>query len=186
MVLLVRRGTMGEMKSELLPHVDQDNNLLGLVDRTEAYTKGLPHRSVHALIRNSAGQYLLQQRSHDKPTWPDKWDLSAGETLRGTETFLAGLRRGVEEELGITLNEEPEILHDRYYCEYEWPPYKVYGIITLFRFEYDGQVALTDGEVQATRWASPSEITQLIETQPENCTPWLLADWKWCVGEGKV
>jgi isopentenyl-diphosphate Delta-isomerase len=174
------------MQSELLPHVDQDNNLLGLVDRTEAYTKGLPHRSVHALIRNSAGQYLLQQRSHDKATWPDKWDLSAGETLRGTETFLAGLRRGVEEELGITLNEEPEVLRDRYYCEYEWSPYKVYGIITLFRFAYDGQIVLTDGEVQATRWATPAEITQLIETQPESCTPWLLADWQWCVGEGKV
>lgn len=171
------------MTSELVAHVDKHDQLLGLVERARAYKEGLPHRSVHALIHSSDDLFLLQQRSSTKQTWPGKWDLSLGETVKGTEPFEQALERGLREELGITQPLQPQLLHNRYYCEWEWPPYKVYGVICLFTIEYSGQIKLEDGEVQAIKWIPQSEVTELVTNQPELCTPWLVSDWQYYLAQ---
>ncbi len=167
------------MSEELVPHVDQHNHLLGLVPRSVAYRDGLPHRSIHGLLRNSAGEFLLQQRSFSKQTWPGKWDLSLGETVRGNEEFEAALKRGLAEELGIEKPLYPTSIYAYRYHEYRYPPFKVHGVICLYMMKYDGAISLSDGEVAETAWKKPADITKLIISNPELCTPWLVNDWQY-------
>ena len=170
------------MPDELVPHVDQHDHFLELVTRAKAYREGLAHRSVHGLVQNTKGQFLLQQRSFNKQTWPGKWDLSFGETVRGMETFETACERGIKEELGIDLTglpAQPLPIYQQRYFEYEYPPYKVYGVICLYLLTYDGKIALTDGEVAQTAWKTASEITDFISNHSEQCTPWLIHDWQY-------
>jgi len=173
------------MHSELVPHVTKNDSLLGLVERSTAYKQGLIHRSIHGLIKNEQGLYLLQQRSSTKSAWPDKIDLSLGETVKPDESYEDALRRGLSEELGVEAK-SVEVLRDRYYQEYFWDEYKVFCIVCLFLVTTDQEITLTDGEVSNIWWRTKDEIGNLISSDPTTCTPWLVADWQYLLEQNKL
>ncbi|HET6345863.1 MAG TPA: NUDIX domain-containing protein, partial [Myxococcota bacterium] len=89
------------MGEEIFDVFDENNRPVGRVPRSEAHRRGLYHRSVHVLLFNGTGELLLQRRALDKDVCPGLWDLSCGEHLQAGETYEAGARRGLQEELGI-------------------------------------------------------------------------------------
>ena len=60
------------------------------------------HLVVHVWIRNSAGKYLMTQRSANKKTFPLAWECVGGSVIQGEDSFTAALRE-VREEVGIAL-----------------------------------------------------------------------------------
>lgn len=162
---------------ELVPHVDQNDHLLGQVTRLEAYEKGLIHRAAHGIIQNAQGQYLVQQRSFQKATWPGYYDLGIAETVKPDEGYQAALQRGLHEELSVTTY-KLELIREKYYQEYFWEEYRVFGVICLFRVQTDETPQLKDGEVEKVEWRTQAEIDTLTNHEVETCTPWLLHDWQ--------
>ena len=92
--------------------VDEHNRFLRWANRQEVHGQHLPHRSVHVLLFTPEGHWIVQQRRHDKLTWPGHWDVAvAGHVER--DDYLAGpddeldavyaavAAREVSEELGI-------------------------------------------------------------------------------------
>ena len=57
---------------------------------------------VHIWIRDEAGDYLVQQRAHDRATDPGVWAVTAGYVQAG-EDSLSGALRETCEELGLSL-----------------------------------------------------------------------------------
>lgn len=168
------------MTSELVPHVDKDDKLLGVVERSEANQKGLIHRAAHGIIRNSAGLYLIQQRSFDKATWPGHFDLGVAETVKPDETYEAALQRGLSEELSLKPTPLKPI-RQKYYQEYFWLEFKIFGIVYLFELETDQQPQLQDGEVAGVQWLTLAEVNALVQDETQLRTPWLLNDWHFYV-----
>ena len=47
---------------------------------------------VHVWIRDEAGDYLVQQRAHDRATDPGVWAVTAGYVQAGEDSLSAALR----------------------------------------------------------------------------------------------
>lgn len=84
--------------------VDEDDNELGLVSRTQAHgDESIMHRAFMTLLIDEEGWLLLCRRSAHKRLWPLIWaDSCAGHPLPGEDTQAAAERR-LGEELGCTV-----------------------------------------------------------------------------------
>ncbi len=73
--------------------------------RGEEVPHGYYHLVVHIWIRNSKGEYLISQRSADRPTCPLMWECVGGSVIKG-EDSLTGALRETQEEVGLVLSPE--------------------------------------------------------------------------------
>ena len=133
--------------------------------RGEEVPQGFYHLVVHIWIRNSKGEYLISQRSADRPAFPLMWECVGGSVTKG-EDSLTGALRETKEEVGLTLSPEDGKL-----------VYSVVGrvvngvkfrdIVDVWLFEYDGPVSLeqaTTKEVAQTVWMTKKQIQELFDT----------------------
>lgn len=133
--------------------------------RGEEVPYGYYHLVVHIWIRNSKGEYLISQRSADRPTCPLMWECVGGSVIKG-EDSLTGALRETQEEVGLVLCPENATL-----------VYSVVGrvvngvkfsdILDVWLFEYDGPVSLeqaTTREVAQTVWMTKPQIKKLFDT----------------------
>ena len=133
--------------------------------RGEEVPKGFYHLVVHIWIRNTKGEYLISQRSADRPTFPLMWECVGGSVTKG-EDSLTGALRETREEVGLTLSPDDGKL-----------VYSVVGrvvngvkfadIMDVWLFEYDGHVDLgqaTTKEVAQTIWMTKEQIRELFDT----------------------
>lgn len=133
--------------------------------RGEEVPQGYYHLVVDIWIRNSKGEYLISQRSADRPTFPLMWECVGGSVTKG-EDSLTGALRETQEEVGLTLSPEDGKL-----------VYSVVGrfvngmkftdILDVWLFEYDGPVYLEKAatqEVAQAVWMTKEQIKELFDT----------------------
>lgn len=133
--------------------------------RGEEIPQGFYHLVVHIWIRNSKGEYLISQRSADRPTFPLMWECVGGSVTKG-EDSLTGALRETQEEVGLTLSPEDGKLM------YSVVRRVVNGvrfsdILDVWLFKYDGPVSLeqaTTQEVAQTAWMTKAQIKGLFDT----------------------
>lgn len=128
--------------------------------RGEKIPEGFYHLVVHVWIRNSKGEYLISQRSANRPTFPLMWECAGGSVLQG-ESSMEGALREVKEEVGVELvPESGELL----FTKIRGRDYN--DIMDVWLFDYDGEPCLEDAttdEVAACKWMTVSEIRNLYE-----------------------
>ena len=122
------------------------------------------HLVVHVWIRNSKGEYLISQRSANRPTNPLMWECVDGSVVKG-EDSLQGVLREVKEEVGIDLLPEKGqvVLSDIKKIEFGKVVNK---IVDVWLFDYDGEVDLgnaTTDEVAQVAWMNQEQIKELFE-----------------------
>lgn len=132
--------------------------------RGEEIPQGCYHLVVHIWIRNRKGEYLISQRSADRPTCPLLWECVGGSVLKG-EDSLTGALRETREEVGLTLTPESGKLVDSVVGRViNGVPFS--DILDVWLFEYDGPVSLeqaTTQEVAQTRWMTKARIRSLFD-----------------------
>lgn len=133
--------------------------------RGEEIPQGYYHLVVHVWIRNSKGQYLISQRSADRPTCPLLWECVGGSVVKG-EDSLTGALRETREEVGIVL---PPGDGKRVYSVVRRmvEGVRFSDILDVWLFEYDGTVSLeqaTTKEVAQTAWMTKEQIKELYDT----------------------
>ena len=122
------------------------------------------HLVVHVWIRNSKGEYLISQRSANRPTNPLMWECVDGSVVKG-EDSLQGVLREVKEEVGIDLLPEKGqvVLSDIKKIEFGKVVNK---IVDVWLFDYDGEVDLgnaTTDEVAQVAWMNREQIKELFD-----------------------
>lgn len=122
------------------------------------------HLVVHVWIRNSKGEYLISQRSANRPTNPLMWECVDGSVVKG-EDSLQGVLREVKEEVGIDLLPEKGqvVLSDIKKIEFGKVVNK---IVDVWLFDYDGEVDLgnaTTDEVAQVAWMNRGQIKELFD-----------------------
>jgi isopentenyldiphosphate isomerase len=96
-----------DSNEELVDVIDDAGNTIGTVTRREMRTRRLPHRCVYVLVLNRHGELFVHLRTATKDVYPLHWDVAVGGVLAAGESFDAGARREVAEELGIAVDPEP-------------------------------------------------------------------------------
>ena len=151
--------------AEIWDLYDENRELLG---KDHVRGEQLPidgyHLVVHVWIRNSKGEYLIAQRSANRPTFPLVWECVDGSVIKG-EDSLQGALREVKEEVGVDLLPEKGqvILSDIKKIEFGKVVNK---IVDVWLFEYDGAVDLsnaTTDEVAQVAWMNRSQIKELFD-----------------------
>lgn len=115
------------------------------------------HLVVHVWIRNSKGEYLISQRSANRPTFPSMWETVGGSVVKG-EDSLQGAIREAKEEVGVDLvPENGKVLFTKIRKD---------SILDVWLFEYDGEVDLcnaTTDEVAQAAWMDRKQIKGLFD-----------------------
>ena len=151
--------------AEIWDLYDENRELLG---KDHVRGEQLPidgyHLVVHVWIRNSKGEYLIAQRTANRPTFPLVWECVDGSVIKG-EDSLQGALREVKEEVGVDLLPEKGhvILSDIKKIEFGKVVNK---IVDVWLFEYDGEVDLsnaTTDEVAQVAWMGRSQIKELFD-----------------------
>nr|WP_270846345.1 helix-turn-helix domain-containing protein [Roseburia intestinalis] len=151
--------------AEIWDLYDENRELLG---KDHVRGEQLPidgyHLVAHVWIRNSKGEYLIAQRSANRPTFPLVWECVDGSVIKG-EDSLQGALREVKEEVGVDLLPEKGhvILSDIKKIEFGKVVNK---IVDVWLFEYDGEVDLsnaTTDEVAQVAWMNRSQIKELFD-----------------------
>jgi isopentenyldiphosphate isomerase len=145
------------MTEELVDIVDDDDNVIATVTRSEMRSRRLQHRSVGIAVLSTDGRLLIHRRSLAKDIWPGWWDIAAGGVVAAGETYEEAARRELEEELGV--EGELEFLGQVRYVDDD-----VAEMCRGYRLVHDGPFEFSDGEVSEVRWVTFAELEAMRTT----------------------
>ncbi len=156
--------------------VDEQDREIGYRAKGECHTgSGTLHRAFSVFVFNSDDELLLQQRSADKPLWPNYWSNTCCSHPRRGETVEQAVARRLEQELGFTC--PVEFLYKfKYQAQYgETGAEHEYCWVYFGR--YDGPVDVNVSEIGAWRWVGVDELEDELARFPERFTPWFKMEW---------
>jgi len=136
------------------------NKINKIMERGGTNLFGEYHLVTHVWIRNSKGEYLIQQRNKPENPIPYQWAATGGAVLSGENSIEATIRETFEE-LGIKLPAHDFRLLKRYVIENERANY----ISDLYLVELDlvlETLKLDEKEVKAVAYKSMEQIKQMI------------------------
>jgi len=102
--------------AELFFWVDEQDNLLGTLVRSDHRQRCLLGRCTFIFLFNSAGELCVHRRTLSKAIYPWFWDTAAGGMVAAGERYADSAARELEEELGVCGVELVE--HGPFYFEY--------------------------------------------------------------------
>ena len=150
---------------ELWDLYTEDRKLTGKEHiRGEKLPENTYHLVVHVWIKNSKGQYLISQRSDNRPTFPLMWECVGGSVLKG-ESSIDGAIREAKEEVGVELlpdngklifSKNRKIIDGKRFND----------ILDVWLFQYDGDATLnnaTTDEVKQIVWMDKNQILDLLK-----------------------
>ncbi len=157
--------------------VDEDDHVIGSKDITQAYIDNDIVRISRIFLVNNQGQVLLQKRSDSIERWPGVWDQSAAGHVDKDENYEEAAYREMREELGITgdvvLNKV-----DYYFADEELDNNeRSRRFNAIFVGTYSDELNPDPEEVSGTKWLTLDELDKLIEQDPKQFTPGMLASF---------
>lgn len=161
--------------------VNEQDEMVGTMEKMEAHQKAMLHRAFSIFIFNSKGEMLLQQRAEEKYHCGGLWTNTCCSHPRPEEDTAAAAKRRLQEELGFTtpLKKVFDFVYKAPFSngltEYEFDH--------VFFGEYEGDLKPDPKEVAAVRYLSVNTIRSMMEEEPTQFTPWFhiafpkMLDW---------
>ena len=185
-------STQASMMAEAVLQVDENDVIIGPMSKADSHFKaGALHRAFSVLLFNSDGKLLLQQRAHDKITFPSVWansccshPLASQDEME--ETDARGVKRAairkLDQELGISptslnIDDFHFVTKMRYSARMnaEWIEREIDHILLI---KADVELNPNDNEVSAVRWVDSDELdAMLVADDSEN----IIAPWFRCI-----
>jgi isopentenyl-diphosphate delta-isomerase len=150
--------------------VDADDVQVGTAGKLDAHQRGLKHRAISVLVRNSAGELLLQQRNPAKYHSGLLWaNACCSHPLPGESTAAAAQRR-LQQEMGFVCPLEPLFTFD-----YRAPVSDELienELVHVFGGTHDGPITPDPAEVVQWKWIRFDDLATDIRDQPEQYAVW--------------
>lgn len=172
---------MDQMKQELCPIVDKDDNVIGFKSKYDCHQMnliddGLLHRAFSILVFNSKNEFLITQRSFDKLTFPGYYTNACCSHPNEHETDLsnnfsgtkrAAIRR-LQFELGIPnseLKEDDFHLMTRliYVCSSDDPQWGEHELDHLMILKKDLDINPLPSEVNSWYYLNRKQMNLVVE-----------------------
>ena len=181
-------STQASMMAEAVLQVDENDVVVGPISKADShYQSGSLHRAFSVLLFNSDGQLLLQQRAHDKITFPSVWansccshPLASAEEMEEDNALgvkIAAIRK-LDQELGISpdsidINDFHFITKMRYSARMnaDWIEREIDHILMI---QADVELDPNPNEVSAVKWVSSEELDAMLvdEDSDDVIAPW--------------
>ncbi len=138
---------------ELVDVIDEAGNTIATVTRRVMRSQRLPHRCTYLLVFNHRGELFIHLRTARKDVYPGYWDVAVGGVVAAGESFAAGARRELQEELGI--DRDVELLF----------PFRYTDAATVvqamvYRVVHDGPFQLQAEEIVRGEFESLPEVAE--------------------------
>ncbi|MFA6198323.1 MAG: NUDIX domain-containing protein [Patescibacteria group bacterium] len=142
---------------EFIDVVNERNQVIGQIAKSELYEKKPHHRIVHVLLYNDRGEMALQLRSSTVSFCPNHWVTTVGGHVQAGETTEAAAKREMMEEIGVDLPLE-------HVFDAEYLPPTLPGVIkflTIFKATYNGPFTPDPNDVAKVEYFPMSEIYKM-------------------------
>jgi isopentenyl-diphosphate delta-isomerase type 1 len=161
------------MNEEIFDIVNEHDQVIGHLPRSQVHAEGHKHRAVHVLVFNARGELFLQKRSLLKDTFPGVWDSSASGHLDSGEDYDACAVREVREEIGLVLSTPPRRLFKVDAC-----PATGQEFVWAYRLESEGPFTLHPEEIERGDWFTPARVSDWTEQRPQDFASGFVLIWK--------
>ena len=144
---------------ELWDILDEKGNKTGrTMVRGDRIKRGDYHLVVHIWAKNEKGEYLIQKRAKTVFSMPGKWSSTSGSVVAGEDSLTTAVREA-KEELGI--DAPPE----RFRFVRRLMRRQDFADVSLLTQPVDvSALVLQKQEVEAVKWASRREITEMVQS----------------------
>jgi isopentenyl-diphosphate delta-isomerase len=166
----MREDIAGQDEDVIL--VDRDDRVLGRGGKLDVHRRGDLHRAFSVIVRNSAGELLMQKRAAGKYHSGGLWTNTCCGHPRPGEANGAAAARRLDEEMGFRCALSPlgtlqyRAALDRGMIEHE--------LVHIFGGTYDGPVTPDEREADAYAWRAAADVRAEIAKAPQNFTVWFL------------
>jgi isopentenyl-diphosphate Delta-isomerase len=150
--------------------VDENDNVLGSMEKMQAHVEAKLHRAVSVFIFNSKGEWLLHQRAIEKYHSKGLWTNASCTHPAPGETTVDAANRRLSQEMGLTAN----LKHVHSFV------YKASLENSLTEYEYDHVfVGMTDeipqphaNEVMNYKYINYNDLLEKIQQMPNTYSAW--------------
>ncbi len=157
-----------EEEIEILDVVDEEDRIIGALERNEVHQKKLLHRSVHIFVITARNKLYLQFRAANKAEHPEKWDSSAAGHVSSGESYIEAAHRELQEELGLSVVQLRPIIKISA-CENTGGEHSMLYLAKIS--ENDQTITPDPQEIIEGRFFPESEIKKQLRQSPEKFTP---------------
>jgi isopentenyl-diphosphate delta-isomerase len=165
--------------------VDADDVAIGTADKLDAHRRGLRHRAISALVRNSRGQFLLQRRHPGKYHSGGLWTNACCSHPLPGEDVADAARRRLSQEMGVRCPLKPLFV---YHYRTPVPGGLIENeVVHVFVGLHDGAIEPDPSEASEWKWISFAELAADMDARPDAYTAWFrqyvdkhggkIADW---------
>jgi isopentenyl-diphosphate Delta-isomerase len=158
------------MKEDEVILVNEQDDPVGVMGKTQVHQRGLLHRAFSIFIFDSSGRMLLQQRALDKYHSGHLWTNACCSHPYPGETVQRAAQRRLHDELGFSTSLQP-IFNFTYRAdvgnnlvEHEFDH--------VFAGEYEGIMNLNPAEVADVKYEDMAQLKLAIDSYPAKFTTW--------------
>ena len=163
---------------EILDIVNENDEVIGQMERYESYKKCATNRLVWVVIFNKDWKIALQKRSSTCSFLPWYWALSAWWHVSSWEDYLTSAKRELLEEIWVKCELEFKVkeYEDRLKINWNLNDSKKshFFFQAIFEWEYNWDFRFDDWEVDEVRFFSIEELSEMIKSW-EKIMPWAIA-----------
>ncbi len=157
------------MPDEVVDIVDFRDNKIGDGLKSRCHREGLWHRSASIFVFNDDGDVLIQKRAKRKSRHPSKLCESASGHIAKDESYEAGAKREMKEEIGIEAdlkfiaNLEYEENHESGDIDKEH--------VKIYSCTHNGPFKIDKHEVSSVQFISLKKIQDMLNKDKEQFVP---------------
>jgi isopentenyl-diphosphate Delta-isomerase len=150
--------------------VDEQDTIIGTMEKMEAHRQGKLHRAFSVLLFNSKGEMLLQKRAKGKYHSAGLWtNTCCSHPLPGEKMEDAAARR-LKEEMGIDLR--PAFAYKFLYKAHLDGDLIEHELDHVFIGDYNGKPIVNASEVEDWKYANMEWLRKDIQSNPDQYTAW--------------
>jgi isopentenyl-diphosphate delta-isomerase len=161
---------LGATDSDTVLLVDDADKPVGTAPKLVAHRRGLKHRAVSALVRDTRGRMLLQQRAAGKYHSAGLWTNACCSHPRPDESNTAAAERRLMEEMGVECDLQP--LFTTHYEAAVSNDLIENELVHVFGGTFSGTVAPDPDEVGDWNWTPFAELLADQKAHPERYSVW--------------
>ncbi len=167
------RHEVGQSPDEVFDLIDEQDQVIGSLARSEIHRRQLRHRAVHVFWLRADGQLCLQRRSYAKDNCPGQLSSScAGHVDRG-ESYHAAALRELAEEIGLRVHASDLIEVDYAPCHVDLG----HEFVRSYLVRGEHRPVLARAEVDSLLWRRPDELDAWMERAPASFSTPLVHLW---------
>lgn len=153
-----------EDREALVDRVDENDNPIGTISRSQVFKVHANFRVAHLLIFDRVGRLLIQQLALSRKRHPGQWGSSVAAYVLAGETYEQAMKRRTLEELGL---QDLELMHLGKTTMVDEGCLK---FISVFSIQHEGLFNIDRSHIASVRFVSFREMIALPQKPGERFT----------------